>query len=89
MNPVRVEVASGLGQHSSFGTKDSQSATAAPISDAGGAPQMGEKDTPTFRQRMMRILIRAFVALVFIAIGMWLGFSVLPDMIISMLSGKP
>jgi hypothetical protein len=50
---------------------------------------MGEKDTPTFRQRMMRILIRAFVALVFIAIGMWLGFSVLPDMIISMLSGKP
>jgi hypothetical protein len=38
---------------------------------------------------MMRILIRAFVALVIIAIGMWLGFSVLPDMIANMLLGKP
>jgi len=38
---------------------------------------------------MTGALIRLFVALVFIAIGVWLGISVIPDMVTNMLSGKP
>jgi len=38
---------------------------------------------------MARVLIRLVIALVFIAIGVWLGFSVIPEMVANMLSGTP
>jgi hypothetical protein len=38
---------------------------------------------------MTSALLRLFVALVFIAVALWLGFSVFPDMIANMLSGEP
>jgi hypothetical protein len=38
---------------------------------------------------MRSVLIRVFVALVFIAIGMWLGISVIPEIVTNMLAGKP
>jgi hypothetical protein len=36
-----------------------------------------------------RNLIRLGIALVFIAIALWLGFSVVPEMVTNMLSGAP
>jgi uncharacterized membrane protein len=38
---------------------------------------------------MKGVLIRLFVALVFIAIGIWLGVFVIPDLVNNMLPGKP
>jgi hypothetical protein len=43
----------------------------------------------TFGSGYTASMMRFVVALVFIAIAIWLGFSVIPDMVANMLSGTP